>query len=155
VDGDGDPDAIGRESVALNRRFSPATGGVRFQYGTGSAGSGGSVPVLGAAGLRGAGEIHEFRLRGCLGGAAGLFGAGALQLNQPLFGSTLLAFPEILLPFTTTGAPGVAGAGGYDLPFLVPPQIAGFPFFHQVAIADPAAPSGLAFSNGLMVVYGS
>jgi hypothetical protein len=155
LDGDGDLDAIGAVLVALNRSRNVAAEGLRLQYGTGSAGSGGAVPVLGAAGLRGAGEVHEFRLRGCLGGAAGLFGAGALQLNQPLFGSTLLAFPEILLPFTTTGAPGVAGAGGYDLPFLVPPQIAGFPFFHQVAIADPAAPSGLAFSNGLMVVYGA
>jgi hypothetical protein len=155
LDDDGDADLVGASRVAFGRRTPPFAGGLRLQYGVGSAGTGGVVPTFGAAGLRGAGDAFALRVVGLVGGAGGLLAVGLTELNAPLFGSTLLTSPDVLVPFTASGAAGVAGAGAFDFAFTVPPGIAGLPFFHQAAVVDPAGPSGLSFTNGLRIVYGS
>jgi hypothetical protein len=154
LDDDGDVDLVGAGRTAFGRRSAPFAYGHRIQYGEGSAGTGGVTPTFGASGRRRSSSVFSLRIRGAVGGASGLIAAGVTQLNTPLFGSTLLVSPDVLLPFTTSGASGVAGVGTYDFTFTVPPGIAGVPFFHQAAVADPSGPSGLTFTNGLLVIYG-
>jgi len=63
----------------------------------------------------------------------------------PFKGGTLSAFPFTLLRFVTTN-----GAGGFTLPFAMPPGVPSTTqLWVQVAIQDTAAVSGVALSNAL------
>jgi hypothetical protein len=161
VDGDGDLDVLAG-GVAYppgvlhrNATFAPPTNGFRRQYGAGLAGSGALVPILGAAGVLRAGFSGSIRITNALGGAAALFGAGTAQANQPLLGGTLLIVPAQIISLTLGGAPGVAGAGYLEVPWTMPPGLAGFHAFEQAAISDPGAPQGLALTQGVEIIIGS
>ena len=72
VDGDGDLDLLSSYVLSSSNLFrnvtiSPPASGLRKQYGTGLAGSGGFVPVLGSAGVLRAGFSGEVRLSNALG----------------------------------------------------------------------------------------
>jgi hypothetical protein len=154
VDGDGDLDFVGLSLVSFNVRFSTPANGYRRQYGAGTAGTGGGVPVLSESGPVRSGGLVDIRVSAVVGGASGILGVGAYPLNQPLLGSTLLAAPELLIPFTADGAPGVAGAGSWAIAWDPPPFLAGAQFFHQAVVADAAGPQGFAWTNGLHLIYG-
>lgn len=158
VDEDGDLDVIGRAVVKSRRFDGPAAGAVR-QYGAGTPGTGGAVPVLGANGpLKPGSTSAAIRLRRGLGGSSALlvvgFGEGSLPMGAQ---TSLLVQPPLflLLSVPLAGPSGVAGAGTFD--FDVTPATAaaaGFTFYHQVFVVDPAHPLGAAASNGLELVYG-
>jgi hypothetical protein len=153
VDGDGDLDLVERDRFALHRRFVNPGAGLRLQYGAGSPGLGGVVPVLGARGPFRDGDAATLRVAGGRGGAAAFLVVGAAPLAQPLFGATLLATPEFLLPFTLDGPPDAAGRGTAELAFVVPPWAVGLTFFHQAAFADAGAAIGFATTQGLLLTY--
>ncbi|MEM7203151.1 MAG: hypothetical protein AAF628_23015 [Planctomycetota bacterium] len=76
---------------------------------------------------------------------------------QGLFpGLTFYAFPwGAVLPFVNGGAPGVAVAGGIDIPYLVTPGLAGFHVYHPALVLDPTTPSGASATNGLEIGGGT
>jgi hypothetical protein len=153
VDGDGDLDGIGFR-VERNRSFHGASAGLRRQYGTGLAGSGGMTPILGGVGPFRPGLPCETRITGALGGSLGIFALGTQPANVPIVGGTLLATPQVLWVFALGGTPGAAGEGIATIPWVAPPGTAGASLYQQVGIADPAAPQGIALSNGLLYTIG-
>ena len=160
VDGDGDLDLLSSyifssSNLYRNLTISPPASGLRKQYGSGLAGSGGFVPVLGSAGILRAGFSGEVRITNALGGAAGYFGVGSSEASQPVLGGTLLISPDFLLPITLGGAPGVAGAGYLAIPWTLPASLAGVQLFEQAALIDPAAPQGASLTQGIRCVIGS
>jgi hypothetical protein len=153
VDGDGDIDMLGSYCIR-NVHWSGPAGGVRQQYGTGTAGQGGIVPLLGSAGPVRAGSTIEMRLVGFTGGAPALLGISAARADLwdvPLPGLRLLVDPSQLLTVTLPlGQPGLGvanGSTGFSL--LLPPGLAGVDFCDQAFVFDAAAPGGIACSNGL------
>ncbi|MFG0320154.1 MAG: FG-GAP repeat domain-containing protein [Planctomycetota bacterium JB042] len=159
VDGDGDPDGLGARRLGF-RRFDGPEAGVIRQYGTSTAGSGGAKPVLGASGpLRPGSTTAAIRLRLARGGAVGYFLVGTAEANVPDFGVggfTLHTSPLLfVLPVPLGGTPGMPGQGTFDLDVSgLIPGIVGQRFFHQFGVLDPAAPNGVAASNGLELRYG-
>jgi len=159
IDGDGDVDVVG-ELVVKSRRFAGADAGRVRQYGSGTPGSGGAYPVLGAEGpLRPGSTTAALHVRNALGGTAGLLLVGLVeteQLDVPLPGYNRYVQALVLkVPVVLGGPVGVPGAGTYDLdltPLL--PLFPGVSFYQQVALVDPAAPSGVNTTNGLELTYG-
>lgn len=129
-------------------------------YGAGLAGSGGLVPVIGASG--GAPYVGNsgwtINMSNALGGASGTLILGFGQAALPLKGGTLLvniSGPNFLIGLPMIGAPGVPGAGGLNLTLSIPdtPVAVGINFNAQLVVVDPAAPQGIAFSDGLDVTF--
>ncbi len=158
ADQDGDVDLMGGV-IVKNRLFDGAADGTARQYGKGTAGTGGGVPVLGARGpLRPGTTTAQIRVRRARGGSSAIFFVSLAQAALPIgYGTTLLVSAPIpiIATFPLTGASGVAGAGelDFDVSAFVP-AAAGFSFFHQVFVVDPAHPLGAAASNGLELHYG-
>ena len=164
ADGDGDIDFVDvfSRNVHTARLIDPPTGGSRLQYGHGTPGSGGLTPILGASGPFRPGETAVFRLRGGLGNATAFFAfsLAAVEWNDfPFPGTTLYLDPfsptTAIVPMVLDGSPGVPGAGGFDLPVTVPPQVAGLEAIHQVVILDPGASNGNCFTQALRLSYGN
>jgi hypothetical protein len=158
VDADGDLDLLGAGPI-LNRAVHGDAAGLIRQYGVGSPGSGGAVPVLGASGPAAAGSTtYALHLRLGLGGTLALLGLGTSEValpDAPLAGMTL--YVGGLLPpltFPSGGPTGVAGAGAADLPFFPTPALVGLAIFHQAVFVDPAGASGVSATNGLEVRFG-
>jgi hypothetical protein len=120
----------------------------------GTAGTLGIVPILGETGPFRAGENCELRLTGGLGGASGLLGIGTTAENTTILGITLLVTPQLMIPIQLGGVSGAAGAGGFTLPFVMPPSLVGATLFHQAGLVDPAAPAGYSATNGLRIDVG-
>ena len=154
VDGDGDADIVGPRIVTA-RGWEGAGAGRRVQYGTGIPGAGAVIPTLGEIGPFRPGISCELRIRGGVGGASGLLALGSAPANSPLLGGTLLVTPDMTISIQLGGSPGVPGAGGFTIPFVMPAGIAGGTFFHQAGFADPAAPSGVSATNGLEIHVGN
>lgn len=159
ADGDGDIDLLGR-SVVRSRVFDgPGDGAIR-QYGSGSPGAGGAVPVLGASGpLRPGSTTATLRLRRTLGGVPVLllYGlTGAALPNAPFQGSTLYVQPPFLSLLLFAGGPaGAPGKGGFT--FGLGPGLAaavGLSIYHQAAVFEPGTPKIKLVSNGLQLTYG-
>jgi hypothetical protein len=153
VDGDGDLDALGSRALR-NQTFFGAAAGLRHQYGSGLPGTGGIVPTLGGVGPFRPGIPCETRLEGGLGGSFAVYAFGNLPANLPLLGGTLLTNAQVVLPVPLGGTPGAAGEGNATVPWIAPPSLAGYSFYKQFGIVDPAAPQGISFSNGLLVTIG-
>ena len=154
VDGDGDVDIAGY-FVTFNPRVDNRDE-FKVQYGAGTAGEAGVTPLLGASGSFVAGGTKMLHLRGVTGPTLGILAIGfgeANLANLPVPGVTLLLDPGFLLTQTVqVGAPGNDLAeGGLDYPVFLPPSVAGYEFFDQVFLLDPAGPSGVSASNGLHV----
>ncbi len=159
ADGDGDIDLLGR-SIVRSRLFEGPADGIIRQYGAGTPGAGGAVPVLGAAGpLRPGSSTAAVRLRRAAGGVPVflLYGfAEAAIPNSPFAGTTLFVQPPFFMVLLyASGAPGAPGQGTVDLP-LGPllPAAAGLTVFHEAAIFQPGPPKKKLVSNGLQLTYG-
>ncbi len=169
VDGDGDLDLrsdtyqsgptddviIGADRFVLNRCFEMPYSGLKRQYGTGTAGSGGIIPLLGAATPLRPGMPREYRVNSGLGGARAYLGAGIEPREEPRRGGTLLVNPVQVRNIRLSGPPGVPGAGAWTLRLgPLPVGQAGRTYFLQAVVRDPGAPQGFSFSNGLTVTFG-
>jgi len=164
MDGDGDADLLGQEGstddvIVDGLRFDGPAAGTRWQYGTGTAGTGGAVPVLGASGPFRVGETVTLRFAGLPSLQLGLLTVGLSQTNlpgTPWLGSTAYNWPWIVFFFIVSppGEPGVPGSSELALPFVVPSDLPLVgPLYHQVWFADPGAPYGRVGSNGLLIEY--
>ena len=159
VDEDGDGDALG-SAVVRNRLFQGAEDGIVRQYGAGSKGSSGAVPVLGASGpLRPGSTTASLRFRRGLGGAPAIILFGLVEANPPgvIAGASLYVQPPFnFLSFGLMGTPGAAGQGHLTLnlgPSI--PAVSGLTIYHQLVVLDPGAQfAGKAVSNGLALTYG-
>jgi hypothetical protein len=156
LDQDGDPDGLG--SGIRNRHFDGPLAGMRRQYGTSAAGTGGRRPVLGCHGPIRSGLVPVVRLREAVGASFALLAVGAGETNLPNFGLPgLMVYAHPImntLGFVLTGPTGLAGAGRFDLPLLVPAGFTGTRLFLQAFVFDAGALSNLASSNGLELLVG-
>ncbi|MEM7309534.1 MAG: VCBS repeat-containing protein [Planctomycetota bacterium] len=159
VDADGDLDGLG-EAVVRNWELNGPGAGVIRQYGTGDAGAGGAIPVLGASGpLQPGSTSASIRIRRGLGGAPAIlaFGSGeAALIDLPLPGMTTWIDPITFgIPVVLGGTPGAPGAGVFDLALdgvLV--SGAGLTFYAQAVLLDAAGDSGFSSTNGLELLFG-
>jgi hypothetical protein len=159
ADGDGDLDLLGR-SVVRSRLFDGPADGIIRQYGTGSPGAGGSVPVLGASGpLRPGSTTASLRLRRATGGVPLLLLYGLTEgaiPNSPFQDTTLYVQPPFFTLLLFAGGPlGAPGQGTLSLNLgTALPAAAGLTIFHQAAIFEPGTPKTKLVSNGLQLTYG-
>ncbi|HZM00245.1 MAG TPA: VCBS repeat-containing protein [Planctomycetota bacterium] len=159
IDEDGDGDALGT-LVVRNRVFQGPEDGIVRQFGAGSKGSSGAVPVLGASGpLRPGSTTASLRFRRGLGGAPVIILYGFLEGSQPgvIPGANLyVQAPFNHLSLGLLGTAGVAGQGELTVnlgPLI--PAVSGLTPYHQLVVLDPGAQvGGLAASNGLALTYG-
>jgi hypothetical protein len=159
VDEDGDGDALG-SALVRNRLFQCPEDGVVRQFGVGSKGSSGAVPVLGASGpLRPGSTTATLRFRRGLAGAPVIILFSLVEANPPgvIFGANLYVQPPFnFLSFGLLGTPGAAGQGQLTLnlgPII--PAVSGLTIYHQFVVIDPGAQFGnKAVSNGLALTYG-
>jgi hypothetical protein len=130
-------------------------------YGSGLAGLGGFVPLLGSSGgaPRFGNPDWALQLSQGRGGALAFLVVGFAPAALPFKGGTLLvdvfSLPSLLLNVPLAGPPNVPGAGAFTLPAPVPtnPSFAGFTWYSQVVVKDAAAPEGYAMSNGMFVTW--
>ena len=161
VDGDGDPDLLGRE-VFFNTAVLPHQEGPRRQLGEGSPSTGGSVATLGASGtFIELGDPAALRLTGSVGGTVGLLAVGLVEASLPDFpfaGMTAWLSPFdpqlVTLNAPVSGTPGAPGEGDLSLPYAVTPGMLGNTFYHQVFVIEPALVPPLSATNGLRMRYG-
>ena len=159
LDGDGDPDGFG-ERLISSREFDGPEDGIIRQYGDGSPGTGGAVPVAGSRGpVRPGSTTAELRLRLGLGGAPAflVIGTGSASVDDfAVPGFTLYVSPILtIVPVPLSGAAGAAGQGDFSLnttPLIA--TVTGLSIYHQFAILDAGAANGVAFTNGLEITYG-
>lgn len=130
------------------------------EFGTGTGGSGGATPVLGAAGpLRIGSTTASLRARLALGAAplALFYGLAEAALpNTPFPGATFyVGSPLSLTIVGTTGLPGVPGEGELDISLVKSlPMAAGLTIYMQGVVIDPGVSSGYAMTNGLAMTIG-
>jgi FG-GAP-like repeat len=164
MDGDGDADVLGQDAlfndvIVDGLRFDGPTAGVRLQYGAGTAGTGGAVPVLGASGPFRVGETAALRITGLPGGKLGLITIGQAQSDlpgTPWLGSTAYNWPWVTYFFVVSppGEPFVPGSSELVLPFVVQPALPPVgPLYHQAWFADSGAPFKRVGTNGLLIEY--
>jgi len=160
VDGDGDTDHV-TDRVIRNPRHHGARHGRRLQATDAQPGGGGVEPTLGATGPFPVGSTTTLRLTGACVGANGLLTAGWLDRQQPVFGGGGASHQALgalrltsQVPFTTSGTPGLDGAGEWSLTYAVPAYKAGRTYVYRATIDDPAVPSGRSVTNRLFVTYG-
>lgn len=159
LDGDGDLDPWGQDVVRSRRFDGPADGAIQ-QYGSGGAGTGGAVPLLGASGpLRPGSTSASLRLRRGLASSIAWIavGTGPTELVGFPFPDFTLYVDGLLLlqPVPVAGPLGVPGAG--ELTVLLDGlvgSLAGLSLTHQFLAIDPGATGGISFSNGLALTYG-
>jgi hypothetical protein len=157
VDGDGDTDAFLQEQF-LNKTYEAPESGTRRQFGAGTAGTGGVVPVLGATGPFRQGEAAAIHMTGVPAGGVVLFAlnfTGSDLPGVPWPGTTGYAWPWDFFFFLTVPGPGVLpGDGGISIPFAVSPLLAGIgPLYHQFYVFDAGHPFGHSSTAGLVVDY--
>jgi hypothetical protein len=152
LEDDGDLDVFGN-SVTLNTTVHGTGTGGRRQYGQGSAGTGGRIPLLGCDGPLRPGHVAELRLRRAQGGSLAILGVGsqaAFLPNTGLPGLTLLIQPPLLTVVFFVPPLGT----GLDVPLAVGSQFANSGLFLQWFVFDAGASNGIAASNGLQLSIG-
>lgn len=158
LDEDGDLDFVGSNSFE-NRRFSGPSAGGLLQYGLGTPGTGGAVPLLGASGPFRPGSktatLNLVQAKGPEPTYLAVSTASTALPNVPLPGLTSLVDPAGLLALVAIPATGLGtGNGQWHLSINVDPGLAGSTFFHQVFAIDVGIPGLVAQSNGLEIRYG-
>ncbi|QDU65269.1 FG-GAP repeat domain-containing protein [Engelhardtia mirabilis] len=158
IDEDGDVDGLGSALIA-SRRFNGPDDGQLQQYGAGTPGSGGAVPVLGASGPVRVGSteaaLHVRRGPGATIAALAVGTDRAELAGFPLPGLTSLVDPIGLLAVVNLSLVGSGpGQGQIDIPVNVSPALAGHTFTHQFFLVDLAAPGFVTQTNGLEIHYG-
>lgn len=157
LDDDGDLDVAGRVVTRGTRYTAPSSGVIR-QYGHGTPGLADAIPLAGASGPIRPGHVATVRYVNALGGSLAIVMLGlgetaipsALDPNVMLYVGGSITFLAIPLG----GTPGSAGEGTLAIPFWVDPVLAGFAFYTQVYVFDPAAGPGFSSSNGVEVRVG-
>jgi len=130
-------------------------------YGTGLAGLGGFVPLLGSSGgaPRFGNPDWALQISQGRGGALAFlligFAPGAFPFKQGTLLVDTFTVPGLMLSLPLSGPAGVAGAGAFTLPAPVPtdPFLAGFTWYSQAVVQDAAAAKGFALSNGMSVTW--
>ena len=158
-DGDGDLDLVG-PTIVDNERFPRSLTGGNRQYGEGTNGTGGVAPLLGVAGSMWSGgrAPATLRLRRAVGGGVAVVGVSieaAEVAGAPLPGHTLWIGPLLtflLLP--VGGASGAAGAGDFDLPLPISPNLHQLTLYLQAFASDAQGPAGWSSSNGIELTFG-
>ncbi len=158
MDGDGDPDLIGRSLTPGTRWHGPSAGS-RRQYGQGVEGTGQVVPTLGATGPFRPGETLTLKLSGTVGGSFALLAVGAeetaltLQPHRPEL--LCYTFPWIVTHVMPTGgAESRAADGSVTWKVRISDDMPAAQLYHQCFVADAAAPHRIATTNGLELTYG-
>jgi hypothetical protein len=130
-------------------------------YGTGLAGLGGFVPLLGSSGgaPRFGNPDYALELSAARGGASSFLLVGFAQASLPFKQGTLLVDvfggPGLMLTLPVLGPANVAGAGFFTLPAPVPeePLLAGLTWYAQYLVQDAAAAKGFAMTNAVAVTW--
>lgn len=159
LDGDGDPELVGRRGI-FDMRFDGPKAGSRIQVGDGSDGQGGIAPLLGATGPFRVGHTAQVRLRGLRPGAVGVLSmvGTTSPMSAPFSGPmgrlAQAAFTQ-RIQFVASGAIGDApGSGNWTHSFVVTPDLAGTTWHYEAVVVDPDALGGMAQSNLLVLTYG-
>ncbi len=125
-----------------------------FQYGLGSAGTGGRVPNTMAEAPANLGNV-DFKLgvNNARGGALAMFALAMTPAATVVSGvnvNVALGTGETLVPIPLNGAAGVAGAGYGTLKVGVPaiPALAGLTLYSQWFVFDAGVASGIATTRG-------
>ena len=158
ADGDGDVDLVGR-AVLRNTRFDGAAAGEREQFGEALAGTGGGKPVLGATGPFRTGGTLTTTLTGSCGQGVALFVASFFRAPAPIALVPGFQFyldsPLILGAIVLSGGNLAAGEGSASFTLPILPWAAGFDFYQQAIVSDPAgAAPGFTHSQGLRLRIG-
>ncbi|HEU4418156.1 MAG TPA: VCBS repeat-containing protein, partial [Planctomycetota bacterium] len=158
ADGDGDVDLVGR-AVLRNFHFDGAAAGEREQFGDALAGTGGGKPVLGATGPFRAGGVLTTRLTGGCGQSVALFTVSFLRAPQPIVLVPGFLFyldsPLILGAIVLDGGNQAAGEGSASFSLPIMPFAAGWDFYQQAIVADPAGVApGVTHSQALRLRFG-
>jgi hypothetical protein len=129
----------------------PACDGFQIPYGTGLAGKGGHVPLLGAIGCPDIGSLFTISINSVVGGAGGVLFVGLAPAAVPFKGGTfLVGGVAAQVAIAVGGAPGAAGTGSLALPaVLSSPVLAGINLYMQAGFADAAAVKGASLTNGV------
>lgn len=161
LDGDGDLDLYGREFVYGNG-WQGLAGGAAVQFGEGTAGTGGYVPLFGVQGPyhKDSPTLNK-QLRRGVGGGVALYAVSLAGAELPGFPTpfiTTYVDPNSLAALLTLPLDGVAGepgGGSFDFPVSVQPYLTGFAFWEQVFVIDAGAPELISASNALFVQLGN
>jgi hypothetical protein len=105
--------------------------------------AGGEQPSLVGVGSLVQGSTTRLALRGAPSMSPAWLVAGALQVQAPLLGGTLVPFPSVVVPITT------AEQGEQDFTFSWPAAPTGLSIYFQAWMPDPLAPLGWSASNAL------
>jgi len=157
-DGDGDVDVM-TDRLFQNTRFHGDAAGLRRQYGTGVAGTGGMIPTLGATGPFRVGSTQTFHMTGGVGAGSAVVTWGLAEsnvLNKPLGGLVAYNWPWLhknRVPYPMSGAPGEAGTGSFSLTLPISSAYAGVSLYYQLYVIDPGAPQYWSHSGGLQIDY--
>lgn len=144
------------DRVIVAARVAPPTAGVRLQFGEGTPGTAGIIPVLGVAGPLRPGARPDYRLSGGLGGSTAVLLIGTERRHDAVRGGTLLVDPRWRRRLPLAGEVAEPGTGGIRFVSRpLSPAHAGLTLYYQAVVVDPAAPRGLSFSNGLAIQVGS
>lgn len=130
-------------------------------YGSGLAGSGGFVPLLGSSGgaPRFGNPDYALVLSQALPGSTTFLLVGFQPASLTFKQGTLLvdtfSGPGLVIALPVLGPPGVPGAGGFTLSAPVPeePLFAGLTWYAQHVVQDAGAPKGYALSNAVEVLW--
>lgn len=161
LDGDGDLDLYGREFIHGNG-WQGLAGGAAVQFGEGTAGTGGFVPLFGVKGPyhKNSPTLNK-QLRRGVGGGIALYAVSLAGAELPGFPTpfiTTYVDPGALAALLTLpldGVAGEAGGGSFDFPVSVQPYLTGFAFWEQVFVIDAGAPELISASNALFVQLGN
>jgi hypothetical protein len=157
IDGDGDAEYV-TDCIWKGLLHQQPTCGTRLQDTGGLADVNGLVPTLGATGPFRVGELTTIHVTGAPGGTAGVLVIRQPPQPYPLGGAPLLspAFQRVvgLRPFTTSGQPGAAGVGAWNMPLNVSPAMAGTTLTYVALLADPAMSGQRVRTNVLGIEYG-
>jgi hypothetical protein len=129
----------------------PGCDGFQVPYGTGLAGKGFYVPLLGVIGCPDIGSLFTISINDVVGGAAGMLFVGLAPAALPFKGGTfLVGGVAAQIPVTVGGTPGEAGAGSLALPaMLTDPILSGVNIYMQAGFSDSVAVKGVSLSNGV------
>ena len=129
-------------------------------YGSGTAGTGGVVPVLASSGgaPREGNPDYAYELSAGVGGGAAFLAVAFGQGLLPILGGTILldvTSIKLTVPLALGGAPGAPGAGAasYPLPVPIDAPLLGLTVYNQFLVLDPGAPAGFAMSQGTSITF--
>jgi hypothetical protein len=162
LDGDLDLDlvAVSDGLVCLRGRLHDGDlAGGSVQYGLGSPGSGGLVPLLGVRGpVRASAAPGELRLLAGPGDAQVFLAVTPDEwvLDLRRFGLSVEQSPQSLawIDARLDGRAGVAGVGSWRFPLEFAPGLVGRTLRGQAFVVDPAAVDGVSASNRVLVTFG-